>query len=154
MAGVNKVILIGNLGKDPEVRSTTSGQRVANFSLATSRSWTGQDGQRQEKTEWHSIVVWGKLAEICEKYLQKGKQVYIEGRIETRSWQDKEGQTKYKTEIICEQMTMLGRAGTGGERNGGEGGGGYDQPRGGGSGAPRDESYEPAGAAPDDDLPF
>ena len=148
MAGVNKVILIGNLGKDPEVRSTTSGQRVANFSLATSRSWTGQDGQRQEKTEWHSIVVWGKLAEICEKYLQKGKQVYIEGRIETRSWQDKEGQTKYKTEIICEQMTMLGRAG-GGDRNGGEGG--YDAPRG---NAPKDESYEPAGNVPEDDLPF
>ncbi|MEK7347816.1 MAG: single-stranded DNA-binding protein [Candidatus Eisenbacteria bacterium] len=153
MAGVNKVMLIGNLGKDPEVRSTTSGQRVANFSLATSRSWTGQDGQRQEKTEWHSIVVWGKLAEICEKYLQKGKQVYIEGRIETRSWQDKEGQTKYKTEIICEQMTMLGRAG--GEKNGGEdksvGESGYDAPRG---SAPKDESYEPAGNVPDDDLPF
>jgi len=152
VAGVNKAILIGNLGKDPEIRSTTSGQRVANFSLATSRSWTGQDGQRQEKTEWHSIVVWGKLVDICEKYLQKGKQVYIEGRIETRSWQDKEGQTKYKTEIVCDQMTMLGRAGTG-ERNGGEGGG-YDAPRGSGGGAPRDESFEPAGAAPDDDLPF
>jgi len=154
VAGVNKVMLIGNLGKDPEVRSTTSGQRVANFSLATSRSWTGQDGQRQEKTEWHSIVVWGKLAEICEKYLQKGKQVYIEGRIETRSWQDKEGQTKYKTEIICEQMTMLGRAG-GGEKNSGDdkngGEGSYDAPR---ASAPRDESYEPAGNVPDDDLPF
>ena len=153
VAGVNKVILIGNLGKDPEVRATTTGQRVANFSLATSRSWTGQDGQRQEKTEWHSIVVWGKLAEICEKYLQKGKQVYIEGRIETRSWQDKEGQTKYKTEIICEQMTMLGRAG--GEKNGGDdksgSEGGYDAPRG---SAPKDESYEPAGNVPDDDLPF
>ena len=154
MAGVNKVILIGNLGKDPEVRSTTSGQRVANFSLATSRSGKGQDGQRQEKTEWHSIVVWGKLVDICEKYLQKGKQVYIEGRIETRSWQDKEGQTKYKTEVICEQMTMLGRAGTGGERGGGDDGyGGSDSPRGGG--APRDENYEPAPAGgSDDDLPF
>ena len=147
MAGVNKAILIGNLGRDPEVRTTTSGQRVANFTLATSRSWTGQDGQRQEKTEWHSIVVWGKLAEICEKYLVKGKQVYIEGRIETRSWQDKEsGATKYKTEIICEQMTMLGRASDRGGDNG------YDSPRGGG--APRDESFEPAGAPPDDDLPF
>jgi len=152
VAGLNKVMLIGNLGKDPEVRTTTTGQRVANFSLATSRSWTGQDGQRQEKTEWHSIVVWGKLVDICEKYLQKGKQVYIEGRIETRSWQDKEGQTRYKTEIICDQMTMLGRAGSGGERNGGEGGG-YDAPRGGG--APRDENYEPAPAGgSDDDLPF
>jgi single-strand DNA-binding protein len=153
-------MLIGNLGKDPEVRSTTTGQRVANFSLATSRSWTGQDGQRQEKTEWHSIVVWGKLVDICEKYLQKGKQVYIEGRIETRSWQDKEGQTKYKTEIICDQMTMLGRAG-GGDRNSGDGGyGGSDSSRG-GSGS-RDENYEPAptgasesgGGGSDDDLPF
>jgi single-strand DNA-binding protein len=153
-------MLIGNLGKDPEVRSTTTGQRVANFSLATSRSWTGQDGQRQEKTEWHSIVVWGKLVDICEKYLQKGKQVYIEGRIETRSWQDKEGQTKYKTEIICDQMTMLGRAG-GGDRSGGDGGyGGSDSSRGGSSS--RDETYEPAptgasesgGGGSDDDLPF
>ncbi|HEU4333664.1 MAG TPA: single-stranded DNA-binding protein [Candidatus Eisenbacteria bacterium] len=149
VAGVNKVILIGNLGRDPEVRTTTTGQRVANFTLATSRQWTGQDGQRQEKTEWHSIVVWGKLAEICEKYLQKGKQVYIEGRIETRQWQDKEGQTRYKTEIICEQMTMLGRAG---DRNGG-GEGGYEPARGGA--APRDENYEPAPAGgADDDLPF
>jgi len=151
VAGVNKAILIGNLGKDPEIRTTTSGQRVANFTLATNRSWTGQDGQRQEKTEWHSIVVWGKLADICEKYLQKGKQVYIEGRIETRNWQDKEGQTKYKTEIICENLTLLGRPG--GERNGGDGGGGYESSRSSG-GAPRDENFEPAGTAPDDDLPF
>jgi single-strand DNA-binding protein len=148
VAGINKVILVGNLGSDPEVRTTPGGQRVANFRLATSRQWTGQDGQRQEKTEWHSIVAWGKLAEICEKYLQKGKQVYVEGRIETRNWQDKEGQTKYKTEIICEQMQMLGRAG--GDRNGGEGG--MDAPRG---AAPRDETYEPAPAGgSDDDLPF
>ena len=111
MAGVNKVILVGNLGSDPECRTTPGGQRVANFRLATSRQWTGQDGQKQEKTEWHSIVAWGKLADIVERYLQKGKQVYVEGRLETRTWQDKEGQTKYKTEIICEQMQMLGRAG-------------------------------------------
>jgi single-strand DNA-binding protein len=153
VAGVNKVILVGNLGSDPEVRTTPGGQRVANFRLATSRQWTGQDGQRQEKTEWHSIVAWGKLAEICEKYLQKGKQVYVEGRLETRTWQDKEGQAKYKTEIICEQMQMLSRSGTGSDRNGGDGG--YDAPRGGV--APRDESFEPAGtsgSAPDDDLPF
>ena len=109
------------------------------------------DGQKMEHTEWHSIVVWGKLADICEKYLQKGKQVFIEGRIETRNWQDKEGQTKYKTEIICENLTLLGRPG-GSDRNGGEGGGGYEAPRGGS--APRDESLEPAGAGPDDDLPF
>src|SRR5262245_40862373 len=120
--------------------------------MATSRNWTGQDGQRQEKTEWHSIVAWGKLADICERYLTKGKQVYVEGRLETRNWQDKEGQTRYKTEIICETMQMLGRAG--GERNRAPGGG-YDaaasSQRGGG--AP-DESYAQAGGASDDDLPF
>ena len=151
MAGINKVILVGNLGKDPEVRSTPGGQRVANFSLATSRAWTSQDGQKQEKTEWHSIVAWGKLADICERYLTKGKQIYVEGRLETRSWQDKEsGQTKYRTEVICETMQMLGRAGA--DRNGE---GGYEPPSRGG--AP-DESYAPAGGgggpAPDDDLPF
>jgi single-strand DNA-binding protein len=147
VAGVNKVILVGNLGSDPEVRTTPGGQRVANFRMATSRSWNGQDGQRQEKTEWHSIVAWGKLADICERYLTKGKQVYVEGRLETRSWQDKEGQTRYKTEIICETMQMLGRAG----ERGGEPGG--DMPRGGG--AP-DESFAPAGGGggSDDDLPF
>ena len=144
MAGVNKVILVGNLGSDPEVRATPGGQRVANFRLATSRSWTGQDGQRQEKTEWHSIVAWGKLAEICERYLTKGKQVYVEGRLETRSWQDKEGQTRYKTEIVCDQMQMLGRAG---DRNGETP---NDMPRG---GAP-EETMAPAGGNADDDLPF
>ena len=145
MAGVNKVILVGNLGSDPEVRTTPGGQRVANFRLATSRSWTGQDGQRQEKTEWHSIVAWAKLAEICERYLTKGKQVYVEGRLETRTWQDKEGQTRYKTEIICEMMQMLGRAG---ERSGESA---IDAPPRGG--AP-EESLSPAGSNADDDLPF
>ncbi len=146
MAGVNKVILVGNLGSDPEIRSTTGGQRVANFRMATTRQWTGQDGQKQEKTEWHSIVCWGKLADIVERYLQKGKQVYVEGRLETRSWQDKENPnlTRYKTEIICEQMQMLGRAG---ERGGDPG----MDPRGGG-----DETFAPAnsGGGADDDLPF
>jgi single-strand DNA-binding protein len=146
---VNKVILVGNLGSDPEVRATPSGQRVANFRLATSRNWTGQDGQRQEKTEWHSIVAWGKQADIAERYLQKGKQIYLEGRLETRSWQDKEGQTRYKTEVICENFQMLGRAG---DRNGEPGG---DYPRGGAAGAapPGEESMSQAGGA-DDDLPF
>ncbi|HEX7078901.1 MAG TPA: single-stranded DNA-binding protein [Candidatus Eisenbacteria bacterium] len=151
MAGVNKVILVGNLGADPEVRSTPGGQRVANIRLATSRQWTSQDGQRQEKTEWHSIVIWGKQADIAEKYLTKGKQIYLEGRLETRSWQDKEGQTRYKTEVICDNFQMLGRAG---ERNGE---GGFDAPPRGGS-AP-DETYQPAntpggGGGSDDDLPF
>ena len=144
MAGVNKVILVGNLGSDPEVRTTPTGQRVANFRLATSRSWTGQDGQRQEKTEWHSIVAWAKLADICEKYLQKGKQVYVEGRLETRSWQDKDGQTRYKTEVICETMQMLGRAGDRGAEPG-------EYPQRNAGGVP-EESVSQAG--PDDDLPF
>lgn len=151
MAGVNKVILVGNLGSDPEVRSTPGGQRVANFRLATSRQWTGTDGQRQEKTEWHSIVAWGKLADIVERYLTKGKQVYVEGRLETRSWQDKESQqTRYKTEIICETMQMLGRPG---ERNGGGGEPSYDAPA---RGSAPDDSYQPApsGGGSDDDLPF
>jgi len=149
VAGVNKVILVGNLGSDPEVRSTPGGQRVANFRLATSRQWTGQDGQRQEKTEWHSIVAWGKLADIVERYLTKGKQVYVEGRLETRSWQDKESQqTRYKTEIICETMQMLGRPG--GDRNGEPS---YDAPA---RGSAPDEGYQPAptGGGSDDDLPF
>jgi single-strand DNA-binding protein len=146
VAGVNKVILVGNLGSDPEVRTTPGGQRVANFRIATSRSWSGQDGQRQEKTEWHSIVAWGKLAVICERYLTKGKQVYIEGRLETRSWQDKENQTRYKTEIICDQMQMLGRAG---DRNG------EPQTEGPRGGNLPEENMAPAGGSnADDDLPF
>jgi single-strand DNA-binding protein len=146
VAGVNKVILVGNLGSDPEVRTTPGGQRVANFRLATSRNWTGQDGQRQEKTEWHSIVVWGKQAEIAERFLQKGKQIYLEGRLETRSWQDKEGQTRYKTEVICENFQMLGRAG---DRNG-EPGTDYQRDR---TAAAPEESMSQAGGS-DDDLPF
>ena len=152
MAGINKVILVGNLGSDPEIRTTPGGQRVANFRMATSRSWNSQDGQRQEKTEWHSIVAWGKLADICERYLTKGKQVYVEGRLETRSWQDKEGQTRYKTEVICETMQMLGRAGAGGDRNGETGG--YEAPPAQRSGGMPDESFAQAGGASDDDLPF
>jgi len=153
VAGINKVILVGNLGSDPEIRSTPGGQRVANFRMATSRSWNSPDGQRQEKTEWHSIVAWGKLADICERYLTKGKQVYVEGRLETRTWQDKEGQTRYKTEVICETMQMLGRAG--GDRNG-EPGGGYDASASSSksSGGAPDESFAQAGGASDDDLPF
>lgn len=109
MSGVNKVILIGNLGDDPEVRYTKSGQSVASFSLATSEKWTGKDGNKEEKTEWHKIVVWGKLAEICGEYLTKGKQVYIEGRLQTRDWEDKDGNSKQTTEIVANIMTMLGQ---------------------------------------------
>ena len=117
---LNKVTLIGNLGADPEVRSTTGGGRVATFSLATSRSWNSPSGEKQEKTEWHRCVVWNSkvstLADIVERYLKKGDKVYVEGRIEYRQWQDKEGQTRYTTEINVRELLMLsGRAGGGGE---------------------------------------
>jgi len=108
MAGVNKAIIIGNLGRDPEIRYTQEGLAVANFSVATSDEWKDKkSGEKQEKTEWHSIVAFGKLGEICAEHLAKGKQVYIEGRIQTRSWED-DGNTRYKTEIVADQMRMLG----------------------------------------------
>jgi single-strand DNA-binding protein len=107
MAGLNKVILIGNLGKDPEIRYTPSGVAMANFSLATTESWT-KDGQKESRTEWHKIVVFRRLAEICGEYLSKGKQVYIEGKIQTREWEDKDGNKRYTTEILASQMLMLG----------------------------------------------
>lgn len=111
MRGVNKVILIGNLGKDPEVRYTSSGQAVANFPIATTEVSTNKEGNKQEYTEWHRIVAWGRLAEICGEYLTKGKPVYIEGTIRTRSWEDKTGNTRWTTEIIARNMQMLGSAG-------------------------------------------
>ena len=122
---LNKVTLIGNLGADPEVRSTSGGTRVATFSLATSRSWNGPSGDRQEKTEWHRCVVWNSkvstLADIVERYLKKGDKVYVEGRIEYRQWQDKENQTRYMTEINVREMIMLsGRGGTGADGMDGE----------------------------------
>lgn len=117
---LNKVTLIGNLGADPEVRSTSGGNRVATFSLATSRSWNSASGEKQEKTEWHRCVVWNSkastLADIVERYLKKGDKVYVEGRIEYRQWQDKEGQTRYSTEINVRELIMLsGRSGPGDE---------------------------------------
>ncbi len=146
---VNKAILVGNLGADPEIRYTSGGQGVANFRIATNRVFNDRNGQRQEQTEWHNIVAWGKLAEICEKYLKKGSSVYIEGRIQTRSWDDQSGQKRWTTEIVAQQMTMLGSGGgsrgdfsrddsqAGGDENTG--------PPGGGSG-----TVEEA----EDDLPF
>jgi len=107
-AGVNKVILIGNLGKDPEVRHLESGTVVANFPIATTESYKDKSGTRQEMTEWHNIVLWRGLAEIAEKYLKKGNQVYIEGRLQSRSWEDKEGNTRYITEVVGNNLTMLG----------------------------------------------
>jgi single-strand DNA-binding protein len=107
MAGLNKVILIGNLGKDPEIRYTPSGLAVANFSLATSETWV-KEGQRESRTEWHRVVAFGKLAEICGEYLSKGKQIYIEGKIRTEEWEDKEGNKRFTTKIIADQMLMMG----------------------------------------------
>ena len=108
MAGVNKVILVGNLGKDPEVRYLDSGVAVANFSLATTESYKNKEGERVNQTEWHNVVLWRGLAEIAEKYLKKGSSVYIEGKIKNRKWEDKDGNTRYNTEILADNMTMLG----------------------------------------------
>ncbi len=115
MASVNKVILVGNLGRDPETRYTTSGEAVTNVSIATTDTWKDKSGEKQERTEWHRVAFFGKLAEIAGEYLKKGSQVYVEGRLQTRKWQDKEGQEKYTTEIVADRMQMLGsRAGAGG----------------------------------------
>ncbi len=111
MAGVNKVILIGNLGADPEVRQVSSDAKVANFRIATSETYKDrQTGERREQTEWHNIVAWRGLAEITDRYLRKGSKVYVEGKLRTRQWQDKEGNTRYTTEVHAEEMTMLDRA--------------------------------------------
>jgi single-strand DNA-binding protein len=109
MAGVNKAILIGNLGRDPELRFTPNGQPVATFSLATSFRWKDKNGQPQDRTDWHNIVVFGRQAEVCKEYLKKGRLVYLEGRIQNRTYEDKDGVKKYRSEIIVTQMTMLGR---------------------------------------------
>lgn len=111
---LNKAQIIGNLGADPEIRSTANGTRVATLSVATSRSWTDRSGERQEKTEWHRVVCWDKLAEIVERYLKRGDRVYIEGRIEYRQWEGQDGQTRYTTEIRAREMIMLGGSGDGG----------------------------------------
>jgi single-strand DNA-binding protein len=156
---LNKAMIIGNLGADPEVRTVGSGTRVANFNVATSRSWTGRDGQQQEKTEWHRIVAWDKLAEIAERFLKKGERVYIEGEIEYRSYEDKDGVTKYITEIRAREMMMLGSREGGGQGEGDFGGGGARRER---QPAPasakkKEPSYDsdvPDFSDDDDDLPF
>jgi single-strand DNA-binding protein len=158
--GINKVILIGNLGKDPEVRFTPGGQAVANFNIATSESWNDKtSGQKVEKTEWHRIVVWGKLAELCGEYLKKGRQCYVEGRLQTREWTDKEGVKKYTTEVVANTVQFLG----GGAGRGAEGGAyqgnksessgssGHDSGGGSGGGSPPDDM---GGPPPADDIPF
>ena len=114
---INKVMLIGRLGQDPELKYTPSGSAVANFSLATTESWSDKNGQRQEKTEWHRIVVWGKLAELCNQYLAKGRQAFVEGSLQTRSWDDQNGQKRYTTEILARNIQFLGGQASAGEGN-------------------------------------
>ncbi|MDH4571156.1 single-stranded DNA-binding protein [Salinicola acroporae] len=135
--GVNKVILIGNLGQDPEVRFLPSGNPVCNLRIATTDSWTDrQSGQRQERTEWHSVVLFNKLAEIAQQYVKKGSRIYIEGRLQTRKWQGQDGQDRYSTEIVGNDMQMLD------SRGGGQGGGDYAQPQGQYGGAPQNGGYD------------
>ena len=142
MAGVNKVILIGNLGRDPELRYTKGGQAVANFSLATSDSFTNREGVREDRTEWHRIVTWGKTAELCTKYLSKGRTVYVEGQLRTREWEDKDGNKRQTTEVHVQTVQFLGAPG----------GRGGDAPRGGSSdGGSGGAEAPPAG---DEDIPF
>lgn len=134
MASVNKVILIGNLGKDPELKTIPSGTLVATFSLATTEQFTDKNGQKKDQTEWHNIVVWGKLAELAGKYLAKGRSVYVEGSLKTRSWDDKDGKKRFTTEIIANQLQFLG-----------------SKPEG---NSGRDEAPPPYAEQPADDLPF
>lgn len=151
--GVNKVILIGNLGKDPEVRFTPSGAAVSNFNIATNESWTDKSGQKQERTEWHRIVVWGKLAELCGEYLKKGRQCYVEGRLQTREWTDKEGKKNYTTEVVAQTVQFLG-GGAGGGAGRAEGGGGGAGRSDFGGGPPDDMGGPPPSVPGGDDIPF
>ena len=114
---VNKVIILGRLGQEPELKYTPSGAAVCNFSLATSENWTDKSGQKQERTEWHRIVVWGKLAELCNQYLSKGRQAYVEGKLQTRSWDDKDGNKRYTTEINASTVQFIGERASSGQRN-------------------------------------
>lgn len=161
MASINKVILIGNLGRDPEVRYTPNGAAICNVTIATSRNWKDKtSGERMEETEWHRVVFYDRLAEIAGEYLKKGRSVYVEGRLKTRKWQDKDGVEKYTTEIIADQMQMLG-----GRDGGGDEGGGYSRSSEGGGGS-RPAARAPAAPKPapqksstgfddmDDDIPF
>ena len=143
--GVNKVILVGNLGANPEIRYTQGGQAVGNMRIATTERWTDRNGQKQEQTEWHNVVVWGRQAEIVGQYLTKGRQVFVEGRIRTRQWQDKTGQKRFTTEVVALNVQMLGGRGERGPE---------DSP----ATVPPDESGAMAdfavGEGPDDDIPF
>ncbi len=163
MASVNKVILIGNLGRDPETRYTTGGDAVTNLRIATTETWKDKSGEKQEKTEWHTVVLFGRQAEIAGEYLKKGRPVYIEGRLQTRKYTDKEGVEKYSTEIVGDRMQLLGgREGGGGGGGGGgdvefSGGGGGSASRAGGGAAAKSGGGAPKKTNPDDlddDIPF
>ena len=171
MASVNKVILVGNLGRDPETRYATSGAAICNITVATSRQWKDKaSGEKKEETEWHRVVFYDRLAEIAGEYLKKGRPVYVEGRLKTRKWQDKEGQDRYTTEIIAEEMQLLGSREGGGGSGGGSGGAGgsgagpagdvdFGAPPSGGGGAPKGGGAKGGGTKPktddfDDDIPF
>jgi single-strand DNA-binding protein len=150
--GVNKAILIGNLGADPEVRFTPGGQAVANFRIATSESWTDKNGQKQDRTEWHRIVVWGKLAELCGEYLAKGRQCYVEGRLQTREWTDKENRKNYTTEVVASNVVFLGsRDGAGAARGSNGASRGRDDF---GPPPPGMDDGAAGGPAAEDDIPF
>ncbi len=162
---VNKVILVGNLGQTPELKYTPSGQAVCNLSIATNEAWTGKDGQKQEKTEWHRLVLFGKLAELAGQYLQKGRQVYIEGKLQTRSWQDKDGQTKYTTEVVGQTMQFLGGnagagagAGNNASNNNGYANNGASPARSNASEAPQyaatNNSFQTEPTFTEEDIPF
>jgi len=144
MAGVNKAILVGNLGRDPELRQTPSGQSVCNFTLATSESWTDRNGERVERTEWHRIVAWGKTGELCAQYLNKGRTVYVEGRIQTREWEDKDGNKRYTTEINAQTVNFIG------PRTGGSSGSGMGSSSSANDPSPANDPGPPV----DDDIPF
>jgi single-strand DNA-binding protein len=143
MASVNKVILVGNLGRDPELRYIPSGQAVANFTLATNERWRDKDGNNQERTEWHRIVVWGKSAENCAQFLQKGRSVYVEGKLQTQEWEDKDGNKRRTTEVVAQTVQFLG--GRGGAESGG-GSAGDSDPYGAGGGG--------SSGPPPNDVPF
>jgi len=152
MGSVNKVILVGNLGRDAELRYTPGGAAVATLNLATTEVWNDRSNQRQEKTEWHRVVLWGKQAESLQEYLTKGKQIYVEGRLQTRQWDDKDGNKRYTTEIKCDRVTLLGG---GGGRGGAGGGSEAYGARGGGAGGGGGQMDEPpVEPITDDDIPF
>lgn len=157
MGSVNKVILVGNLGKDAEQRYTPGGHCVATFSLATTEVWNDKEGQRQEKTEWHRVVLWGRNAENLAQYLTKGKQIYVEGQLQTRQWEDKDGNKRYTTEVKAGRITLLGGGSAGSRSSGGStGGGGRSQSRRETDEIPADPIADDgvADAPPEDDIPF